>query len=120
MPLTHKYKNFQDLPEKAKHVPLTNMLDKLEELQDQEKTGTLTQEEETRMNLLENYIELKLAHEINLQKFIAPEELISDNAANDNICFKLDDVTFVEDFVSKYYFEACQKSTFFITKLSLN
>ena len=115
-----QFKSFNELPPEAKHVPLENMFNKLEEFQEHEETNTLTEEEEARMHRLENYIELRLSAELHLGKFINSESIFSENMTSNDICFKLNDEMFIEDFIPEYFFRACQRTPFFISKNTLN
>lgn len=123
MPLTTKYKNFQELPEKAKYVPLENMFNKLEEFQEKIDNGTLNKYEEPRMELLKNYIAVRLGVDSTVQEASASVCLIEDNC-NENegsICYlNIDEKTFIESHVPEYFFRACQRTKFFISKRSLN
>ncbi len=121
MPNTKKLPtNYTDLPDSIKRLPLENMFNRLEEFQEQKKSGLLNETELFNMQALERCITLRLEFELRLDRFMGLENILSENSESNTLCFKLNDESFIEDFVSKYYFEACQKSTFFITKLSLN
>ena len=121
MPLakTNKFKNFQDLPEEAKYVPLKNMFNKLEEFQEKLDNGTLSEYEEPRMELLKNYIAVRLGVDSTQAEAEASICPIDDNCNGDEgdiYHLSIDEKVFIESHVPEYFFKACQKTPFFISQ----